>query len=413
MAKDYPQHGVPMVEFLPFKGLIPKLSDAEEIGDRVSPPYDVIGDDEKVRLQSIDHNITRIILGAKDGKYDGAAKELAKWIKEGALVSTEEDCYYLYRQSFVSHGRNLTRTGIMGRLRLESYDEGNILPHEETFPKVKEDRLNLLRATSSHLESIFGTFDGVDKELAESLKGSVALFEFIDPAGVSHSFRIIKKKKAVDQLRSILTTKKVLIADGHHRYETALKYSLENPEDQEKRYVLTTLVASDDPGLVVEPTHRLLRSNGIPSEQFMNATAKDFGIWEMRSMEDLGLAMSRSKRVMIGILLEGGKIFALDHLQPPNKDPMWSIDAYVCEELVIKPIQSSMPADNQMKVEYDHDLESVKAKMKTGEYDMAVILSPPKLETIWALARSGRKMPKKSTYFYPKIWSGFVIYAMG
>jgi len=402
-----------MVEFLPFKGLIPNLKEDEEIGDRISPPYDVIGEDEKKRLQALGHNITRITLGAKDGKYDAAAKELARWIKEEALVTTDKECYYLYRQSFTAHGKDLTRIGIMGRLRLESYEKGNILPHEETFPNIKEDRLNLLRATSSHLESIFGTFDSMDRRVAESLKASELFYEFVDPDGVSHSFSLINDRKTMNQLINFLATKKVLIADGHHRYETALKYSLENPGDQEKGYVLTTLVASDDSGLVVEPTHRLLRSNGIPSEQFMNATAKDFGIWEMRSMEDLELAMSRSNRVMIGILLQGGKIFALDHIQPPNEDQMWSIDTYVCEELVIKPIQSSMPADNQMRVEYDHDLESVKAKMKTGEYDMAVILSPPKLETIWALARSGRKMPKKSTYFYPKIWSGFVIYAMG
>jgi uncharacterized protein (DUF1015 family) len=401
-----------MVEFLPFTGLIPKLSDIEDIGDRVSPPYDVIGDEERQRLQSAKGNITRITLGAKEGDYDEAARELAKWIDEGRLVSTHEDCYYLYRQTFVAHGKELARTGIMGRLRLESYDKGNIMPHEETFPKVKEDRLNLLRATSAHLESIFGIFDRMDKKVLESLERAEKLFDYEDPAGGRHSFSIIRDKGTIEQLRSFLAAKKLLIADGHHRYETALKYSMENPGDRDKGYVLATLVASDDPGLVVEPTHRLLKSINIPPEQFMNATVKDFGIWEMRSLEELGRAMSRSKRVMIGIMFRDGKIFALDHVRPPNDDPMWSIDTYVCEELVIKPVQSILPADNQMKVEYDHALESVREKMRGGGYDMAIILSPPQLETIWTLAKSGRKMPKKSTYFYPKVWSGFVIYQM-
>jgi len=401
-----------MVEFLPFKGLIPKLKKEEDIGERVSPPYDVIGEEEKRKLQSYRANIACLTLGSKDGNYAEAARELAKWIEQGRLVSTEEDCYYLYQQSFLAQGKKLTRTGIMGRLRLESYDRGNILPHEETFPKVKEDRLNLLRATSSHLESIFGLYDQMDKKTCELLEGVTPLFNFEDQKGVMHSFSIIREKKTIDQLRSCLATKKILIADGHHRYETALKYSIENPKDEDKGFVLATLVATDDPGLVVEPTHRLLKGIGIPAEEFMNATVKGFGIWEMRSMEELGLAMRRSKRVMLGIILRDGKIFALDHVHPPNDDPMWPIDTYVCEELVIKPIQSSLPVENQMKIEYDHDLESVSKKMGTGEYDLAVILSPPQLETIWTLARSSKKMPKKSTYFYPKVWSGFVIYPM-
>jgi len=401
-----------MVDFLPFQGLVPELTAGEHIAERISPPYDVIGEEEKRRLQSNHHNVTRITLGAKECKYDEAAKELATWIKEGSLRRTKKACYYLYRQSFEFRGERRTRTGIMGRLKLESYGKGNIMPHEETFPKIKEDRLNLLRATSAHLESIFGIYDEMDLGTRDLLLNIKEAFHFVDASGVSHSFCIIREKKVIMQLNALFAAKQVLIADGHHRYETALQYSQENPQDKEKGFVLATLVGSDDPGLLVEPTHRLLQDIGMPVDQFMTAIVKDFGIWEMRSAAELATAMERSKRVMLGALLPDGRIFALEHLEAPDDNPLWSVDTFVCEELVVKPILSALPPDKPARIEYDHDLGSVRKKMETGTYAIAIVLSPPKLETIWEMARSGKKMPKKSTYFYPKVWSGFVIMPM-
>ena len=157
-----------MVTFLPFRGYTPPIG--SDITQRVSPPYDVISEQEKRRLQSLPGNITRITLGTKDGNYDAARKELDEWIEKGMLVQSSQDCFYVYRQTFVLEGKERTRTGIMGRLLIEPYEQGNILPHEETFSKVKADRLSLLEATEAHLESIFGIYEDMDRNIASALQ---------------------------------------------------------------------------------------------------------------------------------------------------------------------------------------------------------------------------------------------------
>jgi len=406
----YPE---PMVSFLPFDGLIPKLGADEDISSRVSPPYDVIEEEEKKNLQSKPFNITRITLGRIDGQYANAAEELTHWIKKGKLRRRGKESFYIYRQSFKESGKELTRIGLMGRLRLEPYENGNIMPHEETSPKVKEDRLNLLRATSSHLESIFGICDQLETQTLHLIKEeSKEVFRFSDPNGITHSFSMLEDPGSIKTLTSSLSKRKILIADGHHRYETALRYSMENPRDEEKKFILATIVASNDPGLIIRPTHRLLRSEGFAAERFLATASNDFGIWEMKDYNELEMVMNRSKRVILGVVLQDGRIYALEHLKDPNESPLWSVDAYVCEKSIIGKALQSSGTETPIKVEYDHDLESVEKKMALGQFHVAIILSPPKLDVIWKVAREGMKMPKKSTYFWPKIWSGFVVYQM-
>lgn len=401
-----------MVSFQPFKALMPALKEDERIEDRASPPYDVIGEEERAALQSKPFNVARITLGAKEGRYEDAARELAGWIKTGRLAKSEKEAFYIYRQTFELGGKSLTRTGIVGRLRCEPYSEGNIMPHEETFPKVKEDRLNLLKATSAHLESIFGIYDGLDERSTASIQRHAAeRFRFQDGDGVTHSLSVVDDPGAVKDISSLLASKKVLIADGHHRYETALRYSTENPSDDDKAYVLATLVAGDDPGLVVEPTHRLVRTRGAPIEDLLNASANDFGVWEMRSAPELETVMARSKRIVLGLLLPDGRSFALEHIKAPDDNPLWSVDAFVCEELVLKPMAAAREGEAP-EIEYDHDLDSVRRRIASEGFDLAIVLSAPRMGTIWKVAKAGKKMPKKSTYFYPKVWSGLVLYPM-
>lgn len=399
-----------MVTFLPFRGYTPLIS--PDITQRVSPPYDVINDQEKRRLQSLPGNITRITLGVRDGNYQAARKELDDWIMKGMLVQSSKECFYLYRQTFVYEGRERTRTGIMGRLLIESYEQGNILPHEETFSKVKEDRLNLLEATETHLESIFGIYEDMDRAISSALQThSRELFHFKDSQGVKHSFLELMDEKTVASVVAMLKQKKMLIADGHHRYETSMRYSQEHPQDEKKRYVLSTLVASDDAGLIVEPTHRILSSPGITTEQLLSYAAKDFGLWEMQSLDQLTKALASSKRVALGLATSDGRLFVAEHLGRHDQNPLWKVDAFICEKVLLQQTLKDL-IDANASIEYDHEAHSVLEKMKTGTRSFAVILSSPDLGLIWTVAKAGKKMPKKSTFFYPKIWSGFVIYRM-
>jgi uncharacterized protein (DUF1015 family) len=399
-----------MVTFLPFRGYTPPIG--ADIAQRVSPPYDVINDQERRRLQSLPGNITRITLGVKDGNYQAAREELNDWIEKGSLVQSSKECFYLYRQTFVLQGKERTRTGIMGRLQIEPYEQGNILPHEETFSKVKEDRLNLLETTETHLESIFGIYEGMDQAISSALqKHSKELFHFEDRQGVAHSFLELKDEKTIASLVSMLKRKKMLIADGHHRYETSMRYSQEHPQDEEKRYVLATLVSSDDAGLIVEPTHRILSSPGIAADQLLSYAAKDFGLWEMQSLEQLTKTLAGSKRVALGLATSDGRLFAAEYLGKTDQNPLWKVDSYICEKVLLQQTLKDL-VDANATIEYDHDAHSVLEKMRTGNNSFAVILSPPDLGLIWTVAKAGKKMPKKSTFFYPKIWSGFVIYRM-
>ena len=401
---------IKMVTFLPFRGYTPLVG--SDITQRVSPPYDVINDQEKRRLQSQPGNITRITLGAKDGEYKAARKELDDWIENGILVQSHKECFYLYRQTFVLEGKERTRTGIMGRLLIEPYEQGNILPHEETFSKVKADRLNLLEATESHLESIFGIYEDMDQAIATKLqKHSRELFLFKDDHGVTHSFSELMDEKTVESIVSMLKQKKMLIADGHHRYETSMRYSQEHPQDEKKRYVVATLVASNDAGLVVEPTHRILSIPDASTEQLLSLAAKDFGLWEMKSLDELKGALASSKRVALGFATPDGRLFVAEYIGKTDQNPLWKVDSFICEKVLLQQTLKDLVDDNT-SIEYDHEARSVLEKMKTGKYSFAVILSPPDLDLIWKVAKEGKKMPKKSTFFYPKIWSGFVIYRM-
>jgi len=395
-----------MVEFLPFHGLVPVLKNESAI-ERVSPPYDVISPAELQRWQSFPHNVTKITLGAKDGSYADAGKLLDSWVQQGALRLDDQECYYLYRQSFDEEGQRMTRTGLVGILAAKGYSPDGVIPHEETFSKVKEDRLNLLRGTQTHCESIFGVVDDLDGLLPGKETHEVVI-EYRDASGVDHVLIRIRDRKGVDKIRHGLAQKRMLIADGHHRYETACRYALENAGDAKKGYVLATIVASNDPGMIVRPTHRLLGGLKLSEEELLQALTKDFAVAKKKDLKELLGAMATSAGKDLGFATRSGK-FILLRPKTYSQDALKGLDTYVCEESIIKPLVLS---DEGSRVAYDHDLNSVMDRLGKKEFDHAVILSPPSLDIIWKVALADQKMPKKSTYFWPKMWSGMVYYRM-
>lgn len=399
-----------MIDFRPFQGVLPATKGSDRIEDRVSPPYDVIDEKQLASLKSQPYNITKVTLGGEDGDYAGAAKLLNSWIESKKLIEDGVEAFYVMSQEFVHSGKRYVRTGIMGALGLQHYEAGNIAPHEETFPKIKEDRLNLLRATEAHLESIFCLYDRLDPRVLDAIASkTTVLFEVVDVLGTRHILGRVSDLELVGMIRAELGKKKLLIADGHHRYETALRYSSEHPGDARKAFVLATLVAGNDPGLVVLPTHRLFGGVQISTDEFLFHAAKFFAIWEVQTMEEMMKLLSINSRVCLGISMADGRRFVFELAWKPTDDPLWSVDAYVCEELVLKKI---LQKKGEVTVKYDHDALSVEQRLRAGEGGLAVVLSPPKLDSIWKVANEGEKMPKKSTYFYPKIWSGFVSYLM-
>lgn len=398
-----------MVKFRPFKGFIPNLTEGEEIDSRISPPYDIIDEEEKGALKEKPYNVAKITLGAENGRYREGAREVERWIEESRLIQDDRESFYIYRQTFESEGERYTRTGIIGLLGLESYDEGNIIPHEETIPRVKEDRLMLLRDTHTHAESIFGIYERDTVDIRELIDESEELFE-CEMRGIKHSIFRVSDPDLTKGIEEMMREKKILIADGHHRFETALKYADEDPDDEEKGYVLATMVSGDDQGMHVLPTHRLVRNTGIDDKRLKERLDNFLDIDDSVNLNEMKKALDNMTEKGFGFLTRNGG-GGIARLPDRPEGVLWNIDAYVCQEILFKKILKESPGRG-LDVEYDEDFKSVEEKISGGGFDLAVLLPPPELEDIWSVARAGEKMPKKSTFFYPKIWSGFVYYRM-
>ena len=390
-----------MVVFVPFPGFRPALKDNESIEDRISPPYDVIGPEYLAELQSKPHNVTRFTLMPENGRYQKSREELDAAIADGSLVQDPES-FYLYRQTFDDNGTVRVRTGLAGLLKTERFEDGNVIPHEETFSKVKADRLNLLRDMETHLESIFGIYDGFSDSLNEAISSAAEpLYDYTDTDGVRHEYFRVSDPKVLTSITEEMRDKKMLIADGHHRYETALNYSLENPGNEKKSYVLATMVASDDDGLVIWPTHRLIKAEDIGENSAVKKISKTLKVEEAESPEDM---MSKLKDHKMGLYFRSGKCLLAD--MDSEGDPMWNLDTYIAQEKIIYGVYKA--DEGKSSVSYDAEADSVMKKMADKEFDLAILLNDPSLQTIWDLSMIGKRMPKKTTFFFPKIWSGFV-----
>ncbi|MCQ2069554.1 MAG: DUF1015 domain-containing protein [archaeon] len=395
-----------MVTFLPFKGLRPALAIGETITSRVSPPYDVIDDELLKKLQVDPHNVTHLTMSPdKDKRYTDSKKLMEEMIADKYLKQ-DTPSFYFYEQNFVDNGKNCCRRGIVGILKTEEYSEGHIIPHEQTFAKVKSDRLNLLRDAETHFESIMGIYPGLGAELSRKVEAEARLIYRVEEEnGVEHRFYRIYDEATCAAITEKLKDQNVLIADGHHRYETALEYAKENPDCEAKQYVLCTLISSEDSGLIVRPTHRYIDAEDIGETSAVKKISKKMKVQEV-TLEDMEAQL---KDHLFGMVFRSGKCLLLDN--PDGIDnAMMAIDTYSAQENVLYGVYKS--DEGKSKITYDADYESVKKTIAEKKHDAAIILNAPKLETIWELAGKGKKMPKKTTFFYPKIWSGFVFYRM-
>jgi len=395
-----------MVTFLPFKGYRPRLQAGEKIESRISPPYDVIGDEYLKQLQSNQYNVTNLTLSPDaDKRYTASRKLLDEMIAQEILLP-DQPSFYIYDQRFTSGGKEYNRRGLVGILKTEEYSEGHIIPHEETFSKVKADRLILLRDMETHLESIFGIFPGLGADLAKKVDNAARLcYRYVDSDGVEHRYSRVNDETICKEITEKLKDQNMLIADGHHRYETALNYAKENPDCEAKQYVLCTMVAADDQGLVIWPTHRLIDAEDIGETSALKKMEKKMVMKEVTEEE----MEAQLKDHLFGMIFKSGRCFLFDNKEQ-NENILFELDTYSAQENILKGIYKS--DEGKSKVSYDAELESVKKAMAEKKHDAAIILNDPKLSTIWDLSEKGKRMPKKTTYFFPKIWSGWVFYLM-
>jgi uncharacterized protein (DUF1015 family) len=412
-----------MADVEPLRALHYDLERTGGLQDVVAPPYDVIDADERVELEARSpYNVVRIDLPVGDDPYETAARQFASWRSDGVIVRDEEPALWALEQAYTGpDGQIRKRQGFLARVRVENYGPGRIRPHERTHPGPKEDRLRLTRAAKANLSPIFSLFD----DPANTVSGILDQATTGEPWGratdedgtVNRVWRIADRN-AASAITDALRATELLIADGHHRYETARVYAEEIGGEGPHRYVLMCLVSLEDPGLTVFPTHRLLRDlRPDQQEALAQAIRRDF---EMRRLHNTAeLAPVYGQPVSMGYIdAHSRQPFMLtlkdqaiaDAALADHAEPYRRLDTAVLEALILKGAlgMTDDDIDHLNGLGYARNFDEALDAVMTGGYDAAFFVAATPIEQVREVAAAGESMPPKSTYFFPKVPTGLL-----
>lgn len=422
-----------MAQISPFKGLRFNTDTAGDIKSLCCPPYDIISEEQ--RLGFIDenrYNIIRLEKPVGDNPYEDAAGILAMWEQEGVLIREDKPALYIYEEEFTAYGKRNSIKGLICRLKVEEFSKGIVLPHEFTLSKAKEDRLNLMKATNCNFSQIYGLYmDEEHTSLAsiDSASEKAADLEFTDDDNITHRLWIVKDEEIIAKLTADFADRKIYIADGHHRYETALNYrnycreqGLAKEGDAQD-YQMIFLCDMGHPGLVVFPTHRLVRDlDSFDKEQVLAKCAEYFEIEKHTGTEDMEQLLSdmdSNGRKSLGFYTGDGEwyqltlkdISVMDSLLPELSTASRQLDVTVLHSLILENI-FGIDKENmaqQINLTYTKFFEEAISSVDEGTAQCSFVLNPTKVTEIRDVASAGEKMPQKSTYFYPKMITGMVM----
>ncbi len=436
-----------MAVIRPFKGIRynPEKVKLEEVitepYDRIPPPL------QEVYYARNPKNYVRVILGKEEDpehpekdKYKRAQLYLEDWLEDGTLIEEDQEAFYLYEQEYDVSGQRLNRRGLVARVKLEEFSTRKVLPHEKTFPKHKADRLNLLRATNTNTGQIFLLYKDDDLRVTEAVmkarQGAELGAEIVDEDHFTHRMWIIKDETAIAEIQKAMADKVLIIADGHHRYETSLKYQKEKlaergtiQGDEPFNYIMMTLFRLDDPGLVILPTYRLVKGlDKLSPETLKETLSLYFDIQELDAAdqkEQVTLAkvqdiVNSESHAFAAYVAQLKKYFLfrlkseeiLDKEISEERSKAWKLlDVAILHSLIIDKLHSlsTAPFSLENNVSYIRDLEQGLTKVRDGEFQMILLLRPAELNQIREVVENGELMPQKSTDFFPKLKSGLVI----
>jgi uncharacterized protein (DUF1015 family) len=387
----------------------------------VTQPYDKITPEMQARYLALSpYNVVRLILGpvraddsADDNVYTRAARYLEDWIRCGILVQEPEACLFAYFQEFThpETGERLTRKGFIGLGAVEDYARGGVYRHEHTLPAPKQDRMELLRRTRAHFEQIFMLYPdpegAVDRRLEEAAQAAPPV-EITDEYGTIHRYWRIADRATVAEIQALMRDKKLLIADGHHRYETALAFAREQPELEDAQRVTMTFVNLHSPGLRILATHRLVRDGDAGG--FLSAARSRFRLAELSSLAafEEQLCQTHPGSVRIGVAARGG-LWLLEAEREPEELDVVFLHRRLLEEL-LGIDEEAVRAERRLR--YVRSAREALEAVARGEAALAFLLKPVSVEEVARVAFSGGVMPQKSTDFYPKLLSGTAIYKL-
>lgn len=405
-----------MAEVQPFHGVLYN-TDRVKPADVLTQPYDKITPEMRERyLQLSPYNLIQIELGKEQpgdtdskNKYTRARDLYQQWKQAGILRRSDQPALYYLEQTFAAPDGSGTKTrrGLIAAVRLHRWDEGVIMPHEHTLSKPKADRMSLLKAVGAQQGQIFM----LHPEPLPAFKLGQPVYELVDDYHVTNKVYAITDPATIQAIQAALRPQKFYIADGHHRYETALAYRDETGTDASK-YVMTTLVDMNDPGLVVLPTHRTVANlTGFDRQAFRQKLAAHFDITPQPSLQ-------LSPHV-IG-LFDGQGYFALRLKNPAavrslftGKPPLWdTLDVAILHVAIL---EAHLGIDEkrlreEANVSYWREPEKAVAEVNAGKAQLAFFLAPTPVPDVKAIADARSRMPQKSTDFYPKLLSGMTMY---
>ena len=423
-----------MAVIKPFKGMRYNTEVAGEISKLCCPPYDIIS--EQQRLTYIDeneYNVIRLEL-PKEGEnpYAKASDILNLWRDKGVLIHEDKPAIYIYEEEFTAYNQRKSIKGIIARVQLEEFSKGIILPHEFTLSKAKEDRLNLMKATNCNFSQIYALYMDTEHTTLKTIdeqSNCTSALEFTDDDNITHRLWIVTDEAVILKLVSDFADRKLYIADGHHRYETALNYRnycRENglaKEGDNQDFQMIYLVDMEHPGLVVFPTHRLVRDLAdFDKENVLTACAEYFEITKFETtdnMEETLAGQYNAGKKAFGFYCGNGEWYMLvlksldvmKEMLPELSVASQQLDVSVLHTLVLEKIfgidKENMA--NQINLTYTKFFEEAISTVDSGEFQCSFVLNPTRVTEIRDVAAEGEKMPQKSTYFYPKMITGMVM----
>ena len=420
-----------LAKIRPFRGLRFNTGKAGDIKTLVCPPYDIVSAEEREELVSRNkYNMINLELPVGEDRYSKAGELYSSWLRNGVLEQDEKPSIYVYEEEFTVKGVTRRIKGIITRVFLEPFSKGVVLPHEETLSKAKADRFELMCATGCNFSQIYSLYSDGDGSIFAHIdglsKGNPDVC-FTDEVGVTHRLWTLDDGEVLAYFERAFEDKQLFIADGHHRYETALNYRQKliddgfvKSDEDDANYVMMMLVDLENEGLVVFPTHRIVRDlPDFDEEKILEAVKKDFDVKQLDYSIDLEaeLAKYADKKAFVMCFNDAPYLVVLKNKEavkkafPEKCEAYRALDVAVLHSVILEPI-FGIDKENmakQINLKYTRDVDEAVAGVKSGSYQCAFILNPTKVSEIKDVALANEKMPQKSTYFYPKIITGLVI----
>ncbi len=421
-----------MPEIRPFKAIRYNADKIGKLSDVICQPYDQITNKmEKEYRNKNPYNFVRLVLTKyseghdRQREYRDARRFIDQWHKDGYLMTEPNEAIYAYWQEFRDNNADFVRKGFTCLVRIEELGKGNILPHEKTLSKPKADRLNLLSHTRADLEPVFLLYtDSKNKvnSLLEQYCQSDPLIEVKDELSVKHKLWQIADPEVIGKIQKYLKDSVFVIADGHHRYETAFTYLHETgkvDENHPANYKMITLVNIEDPGLVILPTHRLIK--GIPEfnlTDFLTKTEQYFDI-QKTSRDDIMKELKACDKHAFGFfsrqtayILKLKSKTAIKEFLAERSAQYQDLDVAILHTLLIEKVLGIAPDKIEDHVRYERKHTDTMHRVENDEYDFCFLLNPTRPDQVKAIAENKERMPQKSTDFYPKLVSGLLYYPL-